>query len=182
MQDRISRIQKREENKQKFFTKNKTTAEKLKQSITEGLEKARKIQEQILEQKKAKNLREKVQKSILTGMISARINNLKKDHLKDRLEKERENAQQNIKTLKVLENKEQELVTNLQQTAKNTKELLNKQKIPNYMLGYNGYRIPSSIKKNINTDNSLEIDKTTVGSTKTTNRNVNLNKTFDLKK
>ncbi len=184
-------MQKREQVKKQLLDKNKQHAAKLKAVVNEGLEKTQRVEKQKMEQKKAKQVKEKLEKAMMTGILSARKAEKDKERVKERLEKERDYAQQNAQQLKVLEEKEQELLANLQKTANNSKELFTRVKSVPYLFPYL-YKLPASVKKSTSRNHfgygeePDNMERTTVISSRKTTTAATaaggINKTFDARK
>ena len=132
MQDRIKRMQKQQRNRQKMLEKNKTAAQLIKKNIVEGLEENKKKQKEKIDNVKVKQVQDRTSRSLASGMLFALLTS-DKERLKNRLENERVDAQKNAKKLKALEKKEQELITDLERTTKDSKELMSQIKGSPYL-------------------------------------------------
>lgn len=121
LQDKIKHIQRKEQINEELVTERKQTAKKLKASINEGLNRSRKLEKEKREQVKQRKVQDKLNKTLNSEMHRR---SKSKKAIRQKLEKERESSQANLKTWRELKEKEMELMTTLKNTFNESMEVI----------------------------------------------------------
>eukprot|EP00826_Nyctotherus_ovalis_P007620 TRINITY_DN11928_c0_g1_i2.p1 TRINITY_DN11928_c0_g1~~TRINITY_DN11928_c0_g1_i2.p1 ORF type:complete len:227 (+),score=75.42 TRINITY_DN11928_c0_g1_i2:581-1261(+) len=145
-QERLDWSQKRCSNRQEVVSKNKETAKKIKEIINKGLENAKKVQEQKLAVMKARQAREKAEKSIVQDIMTQKSKNA---YLERKLQEELEKTQENVRLIKKLKEQEIELMADLQTTINTSMDMIEQAKDTPYLSKYHD-KLSRRVKTSMN--------------------------------